>query len=250
MKTKNSGVYKIKNIITGDFYIGSSARLNKRLRDHKNKLSKNKHHNIILQRAYNKYGENNFIFEIICHCDESLNLYLEQQYIDSTSPYYNIAKSSSAPMIGRSHSQTSKDRMKLRKVRRGKDHPSYGTKWTEEYRQNWIKIRTGEKRSEAFKQKVTQNNLKNNSGKYFKEYHEKNRKIIIDSEGNKFPSLYSCARFHNVKSSTVCDVLKGRSKTLKRKYKVWYFDEYEALVRSGQLEELPIIYQKLIPYDE
>ena len=59
-----SGVYKITNKITNDFYIGSSKDIYKRWNRHKNELNKKKHINIILQRAWNKYGSDNFLFEI------------------------------------------------------------------------------------------------------------------------------------------------------------------------------------------
>lgn len=247
---KNSGVYIVKNIITGDFYIGSSVNLSRRLNDHRNKLSKNKHHNILLQRSYNKYGVHSFSFSIVCHCDINLILYLEQQYILSMKPTYNIAESTSAPMLGKRHSEESRNKMELRQVFRGKDHPCYGVKWSEEYKQKWIKSRIGIKRSESFKRKISEANIRNNSGKYFQKYHEEHRKSVIDNEGNKFPSLYTCAKFHGVKISTVCDVLKGRSKSLKKKYKLWYYSDYLQLINDNELPKITIIEHELIPYDE
>ena len=59
------GIYKIINNITKDCYIGSSINLHNRKSRHFKDLSKNKHHSIILQRAVNKYGIDNFTFEII-----------------------------------------------------------------------------------------------------------------------------------------------------------------------------------------
>ena len=60
-----SGIYKITCRPTGKFYIGSSVDIETRWRGHKSRLSRNIHANIYLQRAWNKYGENNFKFETI-----------------------------------------------------------------------------------------------------------------------------------------------------------------------------------------
>lgn len=68
------GIYIIKNIITNTVYIGKSININNRLRDHKSSLISNKHKNKYLQRAFNKYGLENFLFEILEECEcEKLN---------------------------------------------------------------------------------------------------------------------------------------------------------------------------------
>lgn len=88
----NSGIYKIYNIITNDCYIGSSYDLTKRKQRHSRDLKANKHHSLILQRAVNKYGINNFRFKILelCVVDDLLNK--EQYYIDTFFPKYNICR--------------------------------------------------------------------------------------------------------------------------------------------------------------
>lgn len=222
MIESSSGIYVIKNKITGDTYIGSSINIKKRINSHKAKLRSNKHHNIILQNSYNKYGLSSFDFQVICYCNRELNLILEQEYINATNPYFNIAKNTTAPMLGRKHSEESKVKFKKRKVLKGKDHPCYGTKWDEHYKKRWIKKRTGEKRSNGFREKVSENNIINNSAKYLKKYTEERKEPVIDNEGNEFMSLVEAAYFYKVKVATVCDVLKGRSKSIKRKYTLWY----------------------------
>lgn len=89
--SKLIGVYRIKNIITLDCYIGSSTDIKERWRRHNKDLRKGKHHSIILQRAWNKYGEAAFIFEIIEYCTENV-LDREQFYLDTEFPMYNINK--------------------------------------------------------------------------------------------------------------------------------------------------------------
>jgi group I intron endonuclease len=82
------GVYKIKNIINNKVYIGSSKNIENRWKQHIYELNKNNHHSIKLQRAWNKYGKDNFKFEVIEECDIDRLLYLEQYYIDKYKSYF------------------------------------------------------------------------------------------------------------------------------------------------------------------
>ena len=86
------GIYQIKNIITGDFYIGSSNNINRRLYLHKYSLKKQNHHSIVLQRAFNKYGEENFEFIVLEECEKEYLINKEQYYLDNYNPIYNINK--------------------------------------------------------------------------------------------------------------------------------------------------------------
>lgn len=65
----NSGIYKIVNKIDNKVYIGQSIDLNKRQKCHFNDLLRGTHPNNHLQSAFNKYGYDNFYFEIIEKCD-------------------------------------------------------------------------------------------------------------------------------------------------------------------------------------
>lgn len=70
----NYSVYKITNIIVNKCYIGVDSYFPKRLRQHQSLLSKNKHKNKYLQYSYNKYGKENFTFELLesCSCREEM----------------------------------------------------------------------------------------------------------------------------------------------------------------------------------
>lgn len=68
-----SGIYIIINKINNKVYIGQSKNLEKRKQQHFKKLKQNKHHNDHLQKAYNKYGENNFLFKELMFCDINLD---------------------------------------------------------------------------------------------------------------------------------------------------------------------------------
>ena len=61
-----NGIYTITNLIDGKSYVGqSSYDYKKRFIDHRFLLKKGKHSNIHLQRAWNKYGSENFEFKVI-----------------------------------------------------------------------------------------------------------------------------------------------------------------------------------------
>lgn len=67
----DSGIYKIINVIDKKVYIGQSIHLSKREKEHFKDLGLNKHANRHLQYAFNEYGKENFLFEILEHCEES-----------------------------------------------------------------------------------------------------------------------------------------------------------------------------------
>jgi len=87
---KKSGVYKILNITTGDYYIGSSVNLYHRICQHYSKLRKNIHGNSKLQNSYNKYGESSFKVEILSY--ETLENVRKVEYdlIEKEKPAYNL----------------------------------------------------------------------------------------------------------------------------------------------------------------
>ncbi|RKJ62070.1 GIY-YIG nuclease family protein [Roseburia sp. 1XD42-69] len=63
---KVSGIYTITNKVTGKLYIGESLDIYRRWHDeHIPQLRKNRHYNKELQNDFNKYGEENFVFEVL-----------------------------------------------------------------------------------------------------------------------------------------------------------------------------------------
>lgn len=110
-----SGVYSITNLKNGKLYIGSSNNIYRRWRDHKNLLKKDKHHSNHLQRAWNKYGEENFIFKILEECNEDILLKREQYYIDLYVSYDNEFGYNESDIAGRP-SMTLEQREKCAKM--------------------------------------------------------------------------------------------------------------------------------------
>lgn len=79
------GIYKIKSLINNKVYIGSSNNIEVRWNSHIRELESNKHSNKHLQNAWNKYGRDNFIFEVIEECNIKELLIKEKLWIE----YYN-----------------------------------------------------------------------------------------------------------------------------------------------------------------
>lgn len=112
-----SGIYHIKNLVNGKAYIGSSKDIPRRLRDHRSTLksSERVHENIYLQRSWDKYGANNFVFEPIENVPVEQLVELEQKYLDrhknagDWKHLYNINPIAAHPPI-----------------LKGEDNPNYG----------------------------------------------------------------------------------------------------------------------------
>lgn len=83
-------IYMITNLQNTKIYIGSAVNFNYRKRTHLSLLRNNKHHSKHLQSSWNKYGEENFFFEIIEKCDKNKLLEREQFYLNILSCDYNI----------------------------------------------------------------------------------------------------------------------------------------------------------------
>lgn len=77
-------VYQIRNLVNGKRYIGSSVKYKYRVTTHIKSLREKRHHSPKLQRAWDKYGEDNFEFSILAYADSKfLLITLEQFYIQA-----------------------------------------------------------------------------------------------------------------------------------------------------------------------
>lgn len=95
--SRTSGIYSITSP-SGKVYIGSSVNIESRWYDHRHALARRTHHCVALQRAVNKYGLENFVFEILEECAPDMLLEAEQQYIDM---FVDVERSyNSSPIAG------------------------------------------------------------------------------------------------------------------------------------------------------
>jgi group I intron endonuclease len=114
---KISAIYKIQSIINPErIYIGSAVDIKNRWGSHLCNLRKNKHDNARLQNHYNKYGESDLSFSILLGCEKVDLIKIEQYFIDSYNPFFNICKIA-GNTFGRKHSEETK--AKYREMRKG-----------------------------------------------------------------------------------------------------------------------------------
>jgi group I intron endonuclease len=95
-KKRKPTIYKIINIKTNKFYIGSSTNYDSRRWQHTYDLRHNIHHCAHLQNAWNKYGETNFYFEVVKEYKNDLSdkelKQKEQKFLDEEEDLYNSNK--------------------------------------------------------------------------------------------------------------------------------------------------------------
>ena len=98
------GIYKIINIVNNKFYVGSAVDLKRRKTRHFSELRNSKHNNRHLQAAWNKYGEQAFVFIIIEDVAPDVDLLAAENvwlHAHVGKEYcYNIGVDATAPMQG------------------------------------------------------------------------------------------------------------------------------------------------------
>jgi hypothetical protein len=186
-------IYKIQNKITGKCYVGSTLDKKSRWLDHKKRLIGNNHHSLKLQRAWNKYGLDNFSFDGIAECFESQRSIKEAFWmaqLDSVVNGYNVLNidldsgvskipegsrnGPKNPFYGKVHSEETKKRMsisaskrktdletrkKISESNRGKSRPSIsqaliGHQVSEETKQKLSKANKGRVFSSEVKERM------------------------------------------------------------------------------------------------
>ena len=120
---KQTGVYAIKNTANGKLYIGSAAGgFRRRWNLHLCQLRRGIHDNRYLQRAWDKWGEDSFVFVILTICEPCFCITNEQHFIDNYQAAnrrygYNLSPTAGSA-LGCKHSAES--RMKMSVACRGK----------------------------------------------------------------------------------------------------------------------------------
>lgn len=86
---KISAVYQIKNMVTGERYVGSSNNVYRRWESHKEPSRWKQHPNSKLYKDFQEYGLENFIFSILAPVEKEYLRQVEQEFIDTLQPTYN-----------------------------------------------------------------------------------------------------------------------------------------------------------------
>ena len=149
-----SGIYKILNIETEDFYIGSAIHFYNRKSKHLGTLRNGTHNNKHLLNAFRKYGEDKFKFFLIEECCKDQLPILEQKYIDELKPHYNICTLVEGRW-GLKHDESTKEKIRESIT---KFHKEKGL--SQESKNKIAKTLTGRKQSSETIEKRRQANIK------------------------------------------------------------------------------------------
>jgi len=208
-----SGIYRILNKENKKFYIGSAVNFKGRLANHLCLLRKNSHKNLHLQNAWNKYGEDNFNFELILICDIENLIYYEQSLIDALKPQYNLNPTAGSP-LGRKLSSSTKK--KIGDANRG-NKTNVGRIHSEDSKIKMSLSKKGKKFSEQHKKRISDGK----KGKY-------NPKIIYDGfispEGIEHRDIFNLKKFcrdNNLTYQNMYQVSKGLKKSHRGWIRIW-----------------------------
>jgi len=221
MLEKIIGVYSITNLINGKIYIGSSVDIKQRHYEHISDLRRNVHHSIHLQRAWNKYSEDDFKFEIIeLVIDNDKLLEREQYWMDYYNCYhrdygYNLHKIAGSP-LGYKHSEETKKLLSIK----GK-----GLKRSEETKQKISVARKGLSNTWLIGVKQSEEHLKNRfenmRGRPLKEESKINMRtpiIQLSRDGEfirEWTGASEASKILDIDISGITKCCRGRQKTHK-----------------------------------
>lgn len=199
---KVSGIYVLENKVDGKKYIGSSNDIARRKKEHYYDLRHSQHINPHLQNAWNKYGEENFMFKLIDYPINNETLLLEREdswmiKYNSLNKKYGYNLKTAARQIpteetkrkmslagkGRIMSAETKKKLSLAKKGKklspklkelackqlvhgfGKDNPFYGKKHTEETKKKLSILNKGRKHTEETIKKMSESSKRPNPPK-------------------------------------------------------------------------------------
>lgn len=173
-----SGIYKITNLVNNKMYVGSAVNLVNREKQHFQRLSKNIHSNIHLQRAFNKHGIDNFLFELLEACPKELLIEREQYWIDKLCTVkngYNIRMKADSN-LGIKFSQQSIKRMSL-------SHKGQSRKHSEETKKKLSNLKKGMVFTKEHKEKISQRLIGNNY--HIKQLPWKKKRVFTEEHRRK-----------------------------------------------------------------
>lgn len=223
------GIYVITNDVNKKIYIGKSNNLRKRRNEHFNKLRKNQHENSKLQRAFNKYGEKNFIYEVLIDDDSLSDKELNEIEIMYTRLFggvengYNLTYGGGGSLGWRA---SVVQRLERSMNSRGEKNPFYGKKISPEHR---VKMTEGARivqKTPEYRAKIS----KAMKGRKFSEEHSKNKSLA--QIGGKNPTARRCCvdgiEFECVKDVAIYYNMPHRTANYRinstsEKFKDWYY---------------------------
>jgi len=218
----DSGIYVINNTKNGKVYIGSTVNFEKRWAEHRRTLCKGTHCNSHLQSSWNKHGESVFEFGVLKYVDDLDELLKIEQfwmgrYREEGRELYNIALTATCPMLGRKHSEKSRQQMSTTHTGSTQSKEvRHKISMANEGNQHFL----GHKHSEDTKCRMS----KSHKGKIFTKEHKRNigkahaksyPAFVNEVTGEFIPAginLCAMCRERGVVSVSMRDVSKGRQR--------------------------------------
>jgi group I intron endonuclease len=215
-------IYRITNMANGKYYIGSADSFARREWQHKYDLKRGAHKNPRLQAAWNKYGPDMFVFEVIEEIPDGGNqLQIEDTYLlkcVGQSDCYNINSGAELPRLGLKHTEASKLKTSISRKGKaaGENHYRYGQTVAPEVREKiGAKQRgkpkaPGRKVSEEGRAKIRANIEAGRSHKHWTgRKHTEGAKakmqkpVFAMPDGIMFPSLTAVLEHYGIKMPTL-----------------------------------------------
>lgn len=206
MEKQNIGIYRFLNTTNGKSYIGRSNDLRHRYCEHINLLRKGIEPCTKLNRAWQKYGEESFVYEILCYCAEDMLNTLEKYYIqkfDSFKNGYNCTTGGGG-IVGYRH--TAKTKEKIGRASKGKTYSAEERKKMSE-RQKGRRLTDAHKKalSEAWNEDRRRLMTATRSGENNPNYGKTgrfacNRTAVISNTGDFFFTIADAAKWCNLSS--------------------------------------------------
>lgn len=171
------GIYIIINKLNNKAYIGQSINIKNRWRNHFQRLKYNHHYNEHLQRAWNKYGEENFEFSILEIIQDSNELTNKEEYYINLYDSCNKIKGYNMFPAGEHFKMTDEIKRKIGQGNKGKKHTAEQNKRNSE-------MRKGKKTkpcSEETKRKIGEAQKGEKNHMYGKHHTEKTREKMSNS---------------------------------------------------------------------
>ncbi|HPC92130.1 MAG TPA: NUMOD3 domain-containing DNA-binding protein [Myxococcota bacterium] len=155
------GIYAIENMVNGNVYVGQSSRIERRWYHHRYRLNGrepgacNKH----FLAAWNKYGEESFLFYILEECPSDQLTRREQHWADTLrqqgKELYNAGRFVDATSRGQKMPPETRSKISAanKGKNKGKDNPMYGKKRSAEDRARISEGNKGEKNGQYGKKR-------------------------------------------------------------------------------------------------
>jgi group I intron endonuclease len=229
-----SAIYIITCTVNNKHYIGKSVHYFHRIGQHKIALKENRHHSYHLQKAYNKYGEDNFIFEILEEYPKNILNSMEKYWITlldtcNRNYGYNILN----PNGYGSHQAdvVTKDKMRVNAVNR---------KLSEETKQKLREINLGKSLSpEVFENLLESGRKYRKTEKFKQDMISRKAKVAVPvilydyklHTWSKYDSITDAANFIGCSTSNLHDIINKSTKTLKFTYLAFSVDQFDSTIK-------------------